>query len=260
MSSFVPDHERPSLLELTSSADYAARVFEVLGRIEAATDPAEIVRILTLAIERLGGDAAVFMSFIREDETLSTYRSVLACDPLWGIEYARNGWFADDPWLRYAMRHSEPLRASELPAATARERVVVEAASLRGFRSAVILPAPSSAGQARLGMLAIGSETTGYFEGAGYTAFRLLALALAMELHAWWHRRIRREVVARARITEDDLVLLRHQDAGHSSKVIAAALHTESKTIDCRFQRVSAKLGAANRHAAVRLAKIYGLI
>ena len=42
--------------------------------------------------------------------------------------------------------------------------------------------------------------------------------------------------------------------------MIAAALKTEAKTIDCRFQRVSAKLGAQNRRAAVRLARLYGLL
>jgi len=260
MSSFAPSHERPTLLELTRSAEYTARAFEVLRRIDAVTDPAEIVGVLALAVSRLGGDAAVFTTFLCEDETLSTYRSVLACDPLWGTEYARNGWFVDDPWLQYAMCHAEPVRASELRVEKTAERIVVDAAALYGFRSAVIVPAPTSAGQARVGMLAVGSNTAGYFDGDGYAAFRLVALSLAMELHAWWHRHIRQELVARARITEADLVLLRHEQAGHTSKVIAKALQIDARTIDSRFQRISAKLGAANRHAAVRLAKIYGLI
>jgi hypothetical protein len=37
-------------------------------------------------------------------------------------------------------------------------------------------------------------------------------------------------------------------------------MNTEAKTIDCRFQRVSSKLGAPNRRAAVRLARLYGLL
>lgn len=260
MSSFAPNHERPTLLELTSSAEYTARAFEVLERIDGVTDPAEIVDVLALAVARLGGDAAVFTTFICEDETLSTYRSVLACDPLWGIEYARNGWFVDDPWLRYAMHHAEPVRSSELRVDKEAERTVTEAAALFGFRSAVIVPAPSSAGQARVGMLAVGSSASGYFDGDGYSAFKLVALTLAMELHAWWHRHIRQEFVTRTRITEGDLALLRHEQAGHSSKVIAAVLQTEARAIDSRFQRLCSKLGAANRHAAARLAKIYGLI
>jgi DNA-binding NarL/FixJ family response regulator len=51
-----------------------------------------------------------------------------------------------------------------------------------------------------------------------------------------------------------------HEEQGHGSKIIAAELGTEAKTIDCRFQRLNAKLEAPNRRAAVRVAKLYGLI
>lgn len=81
-----------------------------------------------------------------------------------------------------------------------------------------------------------------------------------MELHGWLARSILRELVDKARITADDIALLRHEAAGHSSKVIAAAMNIEAKTIDCRFQRVSSKLGAPNRRAGVRLARLYGLL
>ena len=109
-------------------------------------------------------------------------------------------------------------------------------------------------------MLALGSATPGFFEDEGYSILRVLARALAMELHAWLARSILRDLIDRARITADDITLLRHEAAGHSSKVIAAAMNTEAKTIDCRFQRVSSKLGAPNRRAAVRLARLYGLL
>ena len=81
-----------------------------------------------------------------------------------------------------------------------------------------------------------------------------------MELHHWWYRQIRDELIANLKLTEDDLALLRHEQQGHSSKVVAGALDTLPQTIDCRFQRLSAKLGMANRRAAVRYAELYGLI
>ena len=81
-----------------------------------------------------------------------------------------------------------------------------------------------------------------------------------MELHGWWMRSLRRELAERVRITDAELELLRFEDSGRGSKAIAAALGTEAKTIDCRFQRIIAKLGAPSRRAAVRIAKLYGLL
>jgi hypothetical protein len=68
----------------------------------------------------LGADAGVFTSFVRDDATNSSYRSLLACDPLWGTEYARHGWFTDDPWLHHALCSASAVRASELAPATPR--------------------------------------------------------------------------------------------------------------------------------------------
>lgn len=260
MTSFTPNGERLSLLERTRSADCHAQFCDAVGRIELAADEAEAIYLLRQTMERLGAEGAVFTSFIRDDAMFASYRYLLACDPRWGAEYARNAWCADDPWVKYAMQCSNPIRASEMAPKTPRQQVVVDAAAEYGFRSAVIVPAPSSAGQARVGVLCIGSATAGYFEGEGYAAVKVLARPLAMELHEWWHRRIKQELIARVHITDDDLVLLRHEDDCHSSKVIAITLNTEAKTIDCRFQRLSARLGVANRRDAVRLAKLYGLI
>jgi DNA-binding NarL/FixJ family response regulator len=66
--------------------------------------------------------------------------------------------------------------------------------------------------------------------------------------------------MANARITDDDLVLLRHERLGHATKVIASALDTTASSIDSRFQRVNQKLGVPNRKAAATLAAEYGLI
>ena len=97
----------------------------------------------------------------------------------------------------------------------------------------------------RVGVLCLGSKQRHHFVGDTYPRIRVLARALAMELGDWMHRQIRADLMANARITEDDLLLLRHQQQGHNSKVIATALNTEAKTIDCRFHRLSlARLAA----------------
>jgi DNA-binding NarL/FixJ family response regulator len=71
---------------------------------------------------------------------------------------------------------------------------------------------------------------------------------------------MRQELLLRSRITEAEIELLRHEQAGHSSKVIGAALNVESKTIDCRFQRLNVKLDAPDRRTALRIARLYGLL
>ena len=75
-----------------------------------------------------------------------------------------------------------------------------------------------------------------------------------------WSRWIKAELMRTAHITEEDLVLLRLQQQGLSSKVIAATLGSGAPAIDCRIQRLSVRLGAQNRRSATRLAEIYGLI
>lgn len=260
MISCASPHDRPSLLERTRLSDYASSACAALQRLRAAADAAQCGELLAEAAACLGADAAFFTTFLRQDATQASYRSLLACDPGWGTEYAAQGWFEDDPWLLHAMHSAEPVRASALAMGTPRRQAFAEAAARYGFRSAVIVPAPSPKGQARVGVLVLGSHTAGYFEAEGYGVLEILAWPLAMELQVWWHEHIRRELVERARITDDDLVLLRYEDRGHTSKQIAIELKTLAKTIDCRFQRVSSKLAAPNRKAAVRLAKLYGLI
>ncbi len=241
-------------------AECTVQVCEAVAQIGLAHHEAEAITHLKQATARLGADAAMYTSFVRDDATYASYRSLLACDPRWAAEYARNGWCADDPWLHYALHCSEPIRASELPMLSPRQRLVAHAAAEYGFRSAVIVPTPSPAGQSRVGVLCLGSASEGYFEDPAYGRIKALVRGLAMELQDWWHRRIKAELVARAHISADDLELLRHEDLGHSSKVIAKALGTEAKTIDCRFQRLNIKLDAVNRREAVRRAKLYGLI
>ena len=245
---------------LAGDPGYAAGVLAVMSQIRDAADTGVAVHLLKNAASRLGADDAMFTSFVRDDATLASYRFLLACDPVWGLQYAKNNWCLDDPWLRYALYNTEPVVAETLPPASERAQWVSEAAAHFGFTSTLVVPAPTAAAQSRVGVLCLGSSRLGFFASDGVGALRCLARSLAMELGDWMHRQIRVELMTRARITDDDLTLLRHEQQGHSSKAIAAELHLEPKTVDCRFHRLSLKLGTANRRAAVRLAEIYGLI
>lgn len=252
--------EPRSLAVLTSTPDYFGRVSEVVQKVPTASDEAEAVCLLNEAAQRMGADAAAFVSFIRDDGSHESYRFLLACDPVWCHEYEKHAWYANDPWLSYALNHSEPARASELPIGSRQQRAVVDLAVQFGFRSAVIVPAPSSGGLTRVGVLCLGSSTPCFFEGSGFTALKIAARGLAMELHEWWIGQIKRELILNARITEDDLALLRHERQGHGTKTIAAELNTSLPSIDSRFQRLNQKLGVPNRRSAAILAAEYGLI
>jgi GAF domain-containing protein len=253
-------HSPSTLLRLTSQPDYSARVSEIVQKVSKAADEVEALSLLDQAARRMGGDVAAFVSFVRDDGSHESYRFLLACDAVWCHEYEKRSWYANDPWLQYALNHSEPARASEIAVNSKQQRAVVDLAGQFGFRSGVIVPAPSSGGLSRVGVLCLGSGDPDFFEGEGFFAVKVIARSLAMELHEWWIGQIKRELIANARITEDDLVLLQHERLGHSTKVIAAALNTSASSIDSRFQRVNQKLGVPSRKAAAILAAEYGLI
>jgi DNA-binding NarL/FixJ family response regulator len=81
-----------------------------------------------------------------------------------------------------------------------------------------------------------------------------------MELHEWWIARIRADLIATTRITDEDVLLLRLERQGRSTKHIAAELDMSKSAVDSRFQRLNVKLGVPNRRTAATLAAEYGLI
>lgn len=260
MTHSAANGEPQSLAELTRSPDYGMRVIDLLPVIGEADSTESAMHLFRTAVMLLGADAGVFMSYLRDDATRESYRSLLACDPSWASEYARHGWFHHDPWLRHATHETEPTRSSELKLTTADEAAFAEASAKLGFASAVIAPAPSGFGRSRVGVLCLGSQRADFFDDEGYGKVRVLARTLAMELHSWMMRSIRRELLLKSRLTAADIELLRHEAAGHSSKLIGATLNIEAKTVDCRFQRVCAKLEAPDRRTAARIAQLYGVL
>ena len=260
MNSSSTNLDPTSLLAATRHPDYASRVGDVVREMQSALDQAQAVELLHEAALRMGAERAIFASFIRDDESCRSYRLLLACDPTWLTEYERQGRYDDDPWLAYAQQFSVPVRSSQIPVRNDAERAAVDLAAKYGFRSAVIVPTPSTAGLTRTGVLCLGSSRPGYFEDEGFVTLRVVARGVAMELHEWWIGRIRDELVASAEITAEDLLLLRHERNGCSTKAIARALNWSTSAVDSRFYRMNARLGVSNRRAAARLAAEYGLI
>ena len=253
---------RPAVTLQSRVADeqFPARVASIAAQVAKATEHHAIHALFREGATVLGASSAVFVSFVRDERDSAAYRFMLACDPAWGRVYVQDGHFAHDPWLAYAAQHSEPVVASALNVMDDEHRRVQDLAASAGFVSAVLIPAHSGAGHSRVSVLCLGSSTAGYFEGAGLAQLRVNARMLALELHDWWLARIRRDLIVKARIKPNDLVLLQHQSQGHSSKKIAAALRVSRQSINSRFQRMNAKLGVGNRRMAVQLAIECGLI
>ena len=249
-----------TLFDRVADERYPARVATIAAQITAANDQPTVHTLFLEGVTALGATSAVFVSFVRDDGDLAACRFMLACDPAWARLYVQEGHFVHDPWLAYAAHHSEPIVASALNLLDNDHRRVIDLAARAGFVSAVLVPAHSGAGHSRISLLCLGSATPGYFEDAGLPRLRVSARMLALELHDWWLSRIRRDLIAKARITPADLVLLQHECQGHSSKKIANELHVSKSSINSRFQRMNAKLGVGNRRMAVQLAVECGLI
>lgn len=249
-----------ALLNHVAESHYLDRVVSIAVQVSAASDQQTVHALFREGVAALGASSAVFVSFVRDDRNLAACRFMLACDPAWGRVYVQDGHFAHDPWLAYAAHHSEPVVASALKPLDDQHRQVMDLAARAGFVSAVLVPAHSAPGHSRISVLCLGSPTPGYFEGEGLAQLRVSARMLAMELHEWWLSRIRHDLIVKARITPEELVLLQHQCQGHSSKKIAAELQVSKGSIDSRFQRMNAKLGVGTRRMAVQLAIECGLI
>ncbi|MBE2242432.1 MAG: autoinducer binding domain-containing protein [Burkholderiaceae bacterium] len=248
------------LAELARAPAYSETVLATIRLLAQASDEAQAVDVLAAACKQMGADAAAFVSFVRDDSSHESFRFLLACDPVWCLEYEQRAWYTDDPWLQYSLNHTEPARGEDIRPNTTQQREVIGLAAQFGFRSALIVPAPSSGALTRIGVLCLGSSAPAFFDDDGFLALKVLARTLAMELHEWWIARIKNEVLASARLSDEDLVLLMHERLGHSTKSIAAKLNMSPNAINSRFQRMNAKLGVPNRKSAAQLAAEYGVI
>jgi DNA-binding CsgD family transcriptional regulator len=261
MISSKPTPEPPrTLRNVVSDPAFAQRALDIIQKVPAAGDEGEVVELLTEAKYSLGAEHAAFASFVRDDETKESFRFFVACDPQWCLEYLQHGWYAHDPWLLYACTNSEPASASTIPLRTPTQRAVRCLAAKYGIASAYIVPAPSAPGLTRIGALMLGSMYEGYFEGQATAPIKVLARSLAMELHEWWVRKVRHEVIEKCRLTPEDLQLLTFERQGLGSKQIAAKLNTSPSAVDSRFQRLNAKFNMPTRRATARVAAEYGLI
>lgn len=235
-------------------------VLEWLSRVRDCKSPPDVHDVFLNAATGLGAEQAVFVSYLRDDQSHESYHFLLAADPRWCLEYKRMARFASDPWLSYAASHAEPISACAIPVHTAGQQAAVELARRYGLVSVCIAPAPAFGASARVGMLALGSASVGKFDGYGYEKIRLLARALSLELHDWWSRFLRAELINRLSISDFEIEMLRLELAGLGTKTAAIRLGLSEATVNTRWQRLNAKLGVPQRRRAAETASRFGIV
>jgi DNA-binding CsgD family transcriptional regulator len=247
--------------DIVRDPGHAGRVMTIVSRVAAARSPPQVLELLHHAKIEMGMDQAVFVSYIRDEDSHESYRFLLAADPRWCFEYQAHAWYGSDPWLMYASQNMEVISASMIPLVTRQQREIRALAEKYGMVSVCIAPASSIGSNPRVGMLAMGSAQSGFFnDEMAFGLFKLLAHSVAMELHLWSTRYERNQLINELRLSDEDLSLLRLELHGAGTKQACGELGTSSASIDSRWQRLNRKLGSPHRHASARLAAKIGVI
>lgn len=260
MTSSLKSPPRSSLAEAAVAPGYLDDIKAVVVRMHAATDLPELVRLLNEGTERLGAEHAYFATYVRDDKGFGPCRTLLACDPLWALEYERGGHFAADPWLEYAAAHSALAHCRDINVITDEGHATVNLAKRFGFESAIVVPTPAGGGSNRVGALVVGSPDAGHFEGDGVLAFKMAARIVGVELSERCLALGRGELMATSALTDDELRLLGQARQGLTSKDLARRIGCSDQAIDARFKRLLPKFRVHSRSEAVRLAADHGLI
>lgn len=235
------------------------RLDSFVESLEACRGDEDILSLLRGAAESLGATSSYFATFGRDAGVIGSLSLLLACDPLWGLEYEREACFASDPWLAYSRVSSEPVRASEIGCRDNASKAVVRRAEGFGFRSAIVAPAPAVGSSDLLGMLVLGHSEVGHFERAGRTLAKVAARTVAMELREKRAALARRRLVAEVTLSCLEVELLRLARNGLSSKAIARAVGLSASAVDMRFHRLNRKMRCRDRKTASHFAALCGL-
>jgi len=242
------------------ATDLLNHINQISDSIIGASDSGHLTAALWQLNEALGCDGAVFMSFARDDETLESYRYVVACPLAWCNEYNAKAWFTIDPCLLYAMTNTEPALIRDIPLRSTGQKNMMAAASMAGFKSGLVIPAHSSIGRTRMGVLYVGSSDPDFFNAAALARTRILLRALSGELLDWWIRKARTELLGDATLSSEEIELLRLSHGGHKSKEIAQHLSVSKAAVDQKLFRISSKFGTSSRKIAGQMAHDFGML
>lgn len=257
---FSDDRPRESVDAIVSDGPRLEGLMDRMSMISSTSDPAQACVVLGDCARILGVQSAAYATFLEEDPWRQSYRFILACHPAWCAEYQRLAWFADDPWLIYARTNAVPARSRDISVRPGNQQAIVDLAHQFDVASALIVPVPAAGPLSRLGVLMLGSADPGFFDGPGYSKFKMHARNLAHEMHDWYVAFLKAQLLSASKLSEQDIELLKHERAGLSTKEIARSTGLQSAAINWRFQRIISRLGVPSRRAAARIAAEYAVI
>jgi hypothetical protein len=240
------------LQDVVAAPDFAVNALRCIHLVSTVRNPEDMVDVLHEAAAALGAEQAFFVSFVRDDDSAESFRFILDCDPVWCMAYQEQAWYVNDPWLVYAQAHSEPTCSSAINCRTKSQRDARALAAQYGFVSAYVIPAPAAAGLSRIGVLGLGSSQQGYFEAGASVTLKVLAQGLSMELHQWWVKQMRKEIIERNRLTPEDLQLLEYERRELGTKEIAELMCMTWHSVNSKFQRLNLKFNTGGLKVEVQ--------
>lgn len=239
---------------------HPAFALAAINRIRDAGDAAQLLERLVGAVASIGATAGLYSTLFPEQGDEPSSFSLFACDPRFVHEQSGIGPWQEHPWLRYARTRATPGTELDVRVRTQSDRTALDLARSYGFASFLVVPTPAAAQLGRVGVLCLGSEQEGFFQRDATRFARLLAHALAAELHEWVTTHARLNLQRTANLANRDIELLSMQWHGLSSKAIAQRTGMSVAAVDSRFQRLVRRLECTNRKAAARRAAEYGLL
>ena len=146
-TSFTPEPvPRAETLEaVVSNPSFAKDALALIHGIAETKEQNEVLELFHTSRAALGADQAIFVSFVRDDESRESIRFLLAASARWCLEYEQMAWFGDDAWLMHAITDPKPICDSAISYRTNVQRNIRELARKFGVESAYIVPAPTSA-------------------------------------------------------------------------------------------------------------------
>jgi len=250
----------PTLDSHSAASAHVAAAVATIQQIHLAENAAELLDRLHEAVTAMGAGAGLYAAMIPESDAEQSTFTLFACDPRFATEQAALGPIAQHPWLRYAQGHTLPATDRQIPVTDSMDTAAMRLAARFGFNAHLVVPTGHGFKLQRVEMLCIGLDKPGAFEGEDAHEIRLLARALAGELHDWLTLRLSLGLRHDARLLATDLQLLHMEWNGLSSKVIAERTGLSVASVDSRFQRLNMRLNCRSRSASARRAAEYGLL
>lgn len=243
-----------------ANAHAAGRINLIAASLTFDSSEAVVLERISEAATAFGGRSVCFISIAPNDTAHGSCRTLYQCGPAMAHVFDDAGLLMRCPWVRHAATSAWPVCGSEVPMSVESDQDFYESARRAGFCSTLIAPAPTPTRERRIAVLVFGSPAGGFFEQEHGQRLAAPACGFSMAVNRWLSASLAANLRRVCSLSEDELDLMRCEQRGMSSKEIARWTSNSADAVDCRFQRVCAKLRTPNRREALRVALSYGYL